>query len=70
MTIYTTNTETDQFFHLVTDEFVILQQLRIQPVPCKCMVRDEDGPWRWISRLQAERILSAWQRATERKPAA
>ena len=69
MTIYTTRTETDSFFTLVTDDFLVLQQLRIQPAPCKCMIRDEDGPWRWIGRLQAQTILSAWVRAAERQQA-
>ena len=70
MTIYSTSTDADRFHHLVTDEFVILQQLRIQPAPCKCLVRDENGPWRWITRIEAEQILAAWQRATEPKSAA
>ncbi len=67
MTIYTTHSTTDTYYTLVTDDFVILQQLRMQPKPCKCMIRDEDGPWRWIGRLQAEAILTAWVAATERQ---
>jgi hypothetical protein len=61
MTIYVTRTDTDAFYHLVTDEFHVLQQLRIQPRPCQSLVKDGGGEWRWISRDEAERILAAWE---------
>ncbi len=61
MTIYTTRTDTDAYYHLVTDEFHVLQQLRIQPLPCQSLVRDGEGPWRWITRGEAEQILTAWE---------
>ncbi len=61
MTIYVTRTDTDAFYHLVTDEFHVLQQLRIQPRPCQSLIRDYGGDWRWISRDKAEQILAAWE---------
>ncbi len=66
MTIYQTSTETDAFYHLVTDEFHVLQQLRIQPRPCQCLLRTEGGPWRWVSQAQAARILADWERQSTR----
>ena len=62
MTIYCTSTDTDHFYHLVTDEFHILQQIRLQPRPCQCLVRDETGPWRWVAQEEAERLLALWER--------
>ena len=62
MTIYATRTETESVYHLVTDEFHVLQQLRLQPPPCQSLVREEGGRWRWISREEAEQILSCWER--------
>lgn len=65
MTIYRTRTDTDTFYHLVTDEFHVLQQLRVQPRPCQCLLREsEEGRWRWISQEEAGLILAAWQRQT------
>ena len=61
MTIYVTRTDTDTFYHLVTDEFHVLQQLRLQPLPCQSLVKDDGGEWRWITRGEAEKILLAWE---------
>lgn len=69
MTVYTTQADLDTYYSLVTDDFLVLQQLRIQPAPCKCLIRDEDGPWRWIPRKNAEQILAAWQRASQKQAA-
>lgn len=64
MQIYTTRTDTDTLHTLVTDGFHVLQQVRLPPAPCRCMIRDgEEGAWRWASRRDARRVLAAWQRA-------
>lgn len=73
MTIYRTRSDTDTFYHLVTDEFHVLQQVRIQPRPCQCLVREDEGPWRWISQEEAQRVLARWKRqakSAERRRAA
>lgn len=72
MTIYRTRTDTDTYFHLVTEDFHVLQQLRIQPPPCRCLIRgdSEDGEWRWISHEEAHQVLVDWEREVERREAA
>ena len=66
MTIYRTAAGTDTFFHLVTDDFHVLQQVRLQPRPCQCLVREEGGSWRWVSQDEAGAILAAWERQVGR----
>ena len=64
MEIYKARSGIDRFYSLVTDDFMVLVQVRVKTPRSKCLTRNEIDPdWRWITRAQAARMLRGWLKA-------